>query len=383
MPRGVAEGGAPGHVVLLGDSIFDNAAYVHGGPDVVAQLRRVLPPGWQATLLAVDGAVLRDVHGQLARIPAGATHLVLSAGGNDALGHVDILQRPARSAADVLAHLADIRDLFAEAYAGVLDAALRTGLPLTACTIYEGCFPDARMQRLLSAALTVFNDTIVREVVRRALGLIDLRLACDAPAHYANPIEPSEQGGARIAEAILRSLTDGNAPGLLPATGPRASEALPGGSHTRPNRMERTMGKSNRDELVKGLNEDLRGEFQAVIMYRLFASMVQGPYRQELRAFFEAEIPEELAHAQMLADKISALGATPAAEAAAVRVSGDAREMLQIALDAEVETLDRYVTRRKQAEEAGEHGLAIAFDDLIADESRHRDELRQMLARWP
>ena len=37
-------------------------------------------------------------------------------------------------------------------------------------------------------------------------------------------------------------------------------------------------------QLVDGLNEDLRGEFQAVIMYRLYASMVQGPYRQELRA---------------------------------------------------------------------------------------------------
>ena len=65
------------------------------------------------------------------------------------------------------------------------------------------------------------------------------------------------------------------------------------------------------EKLVEGLNVDLRGEFQAVIMYRLYASMVQGPYRQELRSFFSAEIPEELAHAQILADKISALGGTP------------------------------------------------------------------------
>jgi hypothetical protein len=59
-------------------------------------------------------------------------------------------------------------------------------------------------------------------------------------------------------------------------------------------------------QLIEGLNEDLKGEFQAIIMYRLFASMVQGPYRQELRAFFANEIPEELRHAQVLADKISA-----------------------------------------------------------------------------
>ncbi len=136
-------------------------------------------------------------------------------------------------------------------------------------------------------------------------------------------------------------------------------------------------------ELIEGLNEDLRGEFQAVIMYRLYASMVQGPYRQELRSFFANEIPEELTHAQILADKISALGGTPVAEAAPVKVVHEAREMLKEAHAAEVETLARYLKRRKQAEDAGEAGLAVQFDDIISDETHHRDELQQMLARWP
>ena len=143
------------------------------------------------------------------------------------------------------------------------------------------------------------------------------------------------------------------------------------------------MATDAKRKLIDGLNEDLRGEFQAVIMYRLYASMVQGPYRQELRSFFASEIPEELRHAEMLADKISALGGTPAAEAAPVAVAAEAKQMLQNALEAEVSTLERYVKRRKQAEDAGEHGLAAEFDDLIADETHHRDELRQMLARWP
>ena len=64
-----------------------------------------------------------------------------------------------------------------------------------------------------------------------------------------------------------------------------------------------------RATLLKGLNTDLEGEFQAVIMYRLFASMVQGPYRQELRAFFASEIPEELAHADFAAPIRQALSA--------------------------------------------------------------------------
>lgn len=143
------------------------------------------------------------------------------------------------------------------------------------------------------------------------------------------------------------------------------------------------MTDSQRNELLQGLIQDLQGEFQAIIMYRLYASMVQGPYRQELRAFFANEIPEELLHAEMLADKISAMGGVPDPMPAAVPVVFEAKQMLEAALQAEVETIDRYVKRRRQAEEAQEYGLAVQFDDLIADETGHRDELRQILARWP
>ena len=69
-------------------SIFDNAAYVGGGPDVITQLREKLPAGWRATLGAVDGSTMPDINGQLDNLPVDATHLVVSIGGNDALGQV-------------------------------------------------------------------------------------------------------------------------------------------------------------------------------------------------------------------------------------------------------------------------------------------------------
>ncbi|HUF12944.1 MAG TPA: hypothetical protein VMN78_07595 [Longimicrobiales bacterium] len=78
------------HVVLLGDSIFDNASYVPGEPPVEAQLRAVMGDA-SVTLVAVDGAVVTDVPSQLVRLPRQATHLVMSVGGNDALGYVDVL----------------------------------------------------------------------------------------------------------------------------------------------------------------------------------------------------------------------------------------------------------------------------------------------------
>src|SRR5712664_1385755 len=73
------------HIVLLGDSIFDNGAYTEGGPDVISQVRQLLPDGWHASLFAVDGATTVDVPYQVHRVPPDSTHLVLSAGGNDAL----------------------------------------------------------------------------------------------------------------------------------------------------------------------------------------------------------------------------------------------------------------------------------------------------------
>jgi bacterioferritin len=150
---------------------------------------------------------------------------------------------------------------------------------------------------------------------------------------------------------------------------------------TRTEQQPRT--KDAKRVLLDGLNQDLQGEFQAIIMYRLYASLVQGPWRQELRAFFANEIPEELGHAQILADKIAALGGTPATEPSPVKVVKDAKEMLEVALAAEEETIERYVRRREEATAAGEHGLAVHFDDIIADETNHRDEIRQILARWP
>lgn len=195
------------HVVLLGDSIFDNGAYTGGGPDVVTQLRELLPAGWHATLGAVDGATTDDFAAQLDTLPADATHLVVSLGGNDALGHVDLLDRRAHSSAEVLSGLADAAKRFEKRYRRAIDGVLECRLATTVCTIYNGNFPDVDFQRLASTALSVFNDVILRVAFEHRLDVIDLRLICNEPADYANPIEPSSHGGAKMANVIARALT--------------------------------------------------------------------------------------------------------------------------------------------------------------------------------
>jgi GDSL-like Lipase/Acylhydrolase family len=191
------------HVVLLGDSVFDNAGYVAGGPDVVTQLRGLLPSGWRATLNALDGAVIGDVGRQLRKVPADATHFVVSAGGNDALGQVHLLEERVRSMAEALELLSGVRERFQSGYAAMLDEVLKRRLHTAVCTIYEPRFPEPPRRRLGATALTVLNDAITREGFARGVDCVDLRVLCNEDADFANPIEPSVRGGEKIARAIL------------------------------------------------------------------------------------------------------------------------------------------------------------------------------------
>jgi GDSL-like Lipase/Acylhydrolase family len=194
------------HVVLLGDSIFDNARYVPGDPPVIEQLRTELPRGWRATLLAVDGSITDDVTGQLARLPADVTHLIVSAGGNDALEHSAILAETVYSVGEALGRLAAIRDEFRRAYRRMLTAVLAASLPTAVCTVYDS-IPGMDQGSL--TALATFNDCITREAVRAQLPIVDLRVLCDRATDYSShsPIEPSVRGGEKIARAIAGLIT--------------------------------------------------------------------------------------------------------------------------------------------------------------------------------
>jgi hypothetical protein len=195
----------PGHLALLGDSIFDNRAYTAGEPDVVHHLRSLLPVGWQASLVAVDGSTTGDLAPQLALVPADASHLVISLGGNDALMNSDLLNRPVASTEEALSLFAERMAAFESSYRAAITAALALGRETTLCTIYYGNF-GAEEARLMRPALALFNDVILRVAFAHRLPAIDLRLVCTEPADYANPIEPSGRGGLKIAGAIARSL---------------------------------------------------------------------------------------------------------------------------------------------------------------------------------
>ena len=195
-------------VVLLGDSIFDNAPYVPKGCEVQAQLQAMLGDGHRVILLARDGDVLADVKTQVSRLrdlPADTTNVIVSCGGNDVLGLVGYMQSSVKSVLEAADLLASWQAEFRFEYRRMLEAVLARGLPAAVSTIYDsvpGLAPGLR------TALAIFNDVILREAAGRGVPVLDLRLVCDDPSDYSpvSPIEPSQQGGRKIAAAIAELL---------------------------------------------------------------------------------------------------------------------------------------------------------------------------------
>jgi len=134
--------------------------------------------------------------------------------------------------------------------------------------------------------------------------------------------------------------------------------------------------------LVQELNADLSRELMAIAQYLTYAARVTGPYRPELSKFFLAEVAGETAHAEYLANKVVALGGEPATAAAPVPPARSNREMLERVLDAEREAVRQYTRRIAQAEEAGEKGLAIQLENILADETQHVEETERILRDW-
>jgi len=197
------------HLVLLGDSIFDNRAYVEGGAAVIDQVKQKIHQDWRASLLAVDGDTSIQVPDQLKSLPPDCTHLVLSAGGNDAIGCLDLMGTPASNLMGALATLSKMLADFEQSYKALMSELLCLNRPLMVCTIYDSV---PGLVDPLKLALALFNDVIIRNAVSSGVPILDLRMICTEPGDYStkSPIEPSSQGGNKIATRLTSAMVSHN-----------------------------------------------------------------------------------------------------------------------------------------------------------------------------
>lgn len=138
----------------------------------------------------------------------------------------------------------------------------------------------------------------------------------------------------------------------------------------------------DKQKLIDALNDDLASELQAVVQYLTYSAKVTGPYRPQLVTFMQAEIADELGHAQFLADKIVALGGNPTTQPRDVPAADSPKAMLEAILVAEKKAIDGYTERAQQADEFGDKGLVVQLEDMIRDETTHAEETMKLLKNW-
>jgi bacterioferritin len=136
---------------------------------------------------------------------------------------------------------------------------------------------------------------------------------------------------------------------------------------------------SNKDEIIRGLNEDLAREYKAIIQYVVFSSALKGAEYGDIAEQLKMHASQELSHALEVARQIDYLGGDPTVKAKDAEYSEDSKTMLEIDLRAEQETIKSYSERIRQAEQAGEFALSDKLRAIIAQEQDHEIDLKDAL----
>ena len=134
-----------------------------------------------------------------------------------------------------------------------------------------------------------------------------------------------------------------------------------------------------KESIINGLNQDLAREYKAIIQYVVFSSTLKGAEYGNIAEQLEKHASDELEHALKVAKQIDYLGGTPTMKGEEAKPSENPKEMLEIDLRAEQETIRNYRERIRQAEEAGEYALSEVLRGIIAQEQDHEIDLKDAL----
>ncbi len=134
-----------------------------------------------------------------------------------------------------------------------------------------------------------------------------------------------------------------------------------------------------REQMIDLLNEDLAGEYQAIIAYTVYSQVLKGAAYTDIARELEAHAGEELAHALKIAKQIDYLGGMPCVTPKPVKTSTDPVTMLRADLENERVTVGRYRERIRQAEAMGEFALSETLRAIIVQEQEHEIDLAAAL----
>ncbi len=132
-----------------------------------------------------------------------------------------------------------------------------------------------------------------------------------------------------------------------------------------------------RAELVDNLNKALGWELAGIIQYSQHSYLVTGTDREVFRGWFRDQAEEAQKHAEILGDKIVALGGVPTVEPAMIRQSVELKEMLKQDLELEREAMAVYMAAWAACDDS-DLPQKFWLEAQISDEQMHIEELEKL-----
>lgn len=136
----------------------------------------------------------------------------------------------------------------------------------------------------------------------------------------------------------------------------------------------------DRETLTEALNGDLESEYQSIVQYISHIATVTGAEFLSVIDELKVHLSQELNHAQILAEQIAFLNATPSTAVPKVDLT-TGREALAADLRLEQNQLERYRERFGQAMELGLADVAEALRPLLEQTQEHVRDLQTALGQ--
>ena len=140
----------------------------------------------------------------------------------------------------------------------------------------------------------------------------------------------------------------------------------------------------DKQEIIKALNEDLSGEFgRDHSVHHVRGENHWALSAAALRILPARKCPTSRCTLNTWRTRLSRLGGEPTTKAREVPAAKSNRDMVEAVLEAEKRAVADYTKRAKQAEEFGDKGMVVQLEDIVNDETGHKEETERLLRDWP
>ncbi|MBI4405364.1 MAG: bacterioferritin [Deltaproteobacteria bacterium] len=143
------------------------------------------------------------------------------------------------------------------------------------------------------------------------------------------------------------------------------------------------MNASKQKEFLTGLDKALEAELSGVVRFLHYSFMVFGPNRLPITKWFRDHAVENLGHATLIGEKITALGGHPSIKVQPVPEMNahNVLDILRESLNYERESLNLYKELLELVD--GDIALEEMMRKLILEETEHIEEVEKMTRLIP